>query len=267
MQSLTSKKYTDVPSKYKRAFGQNLALFFIFCLFLFSSKTFASPVISGISTNEINIDTKFQGAEILLFGAKGDAGDIVIAVRGPKKNFLVTKKQKLLGIWYNGKRVKFKDSYSYYSIFSTFTGNESVDQLISELELGKNNLKFLTDSNYKKEDQSEFQTQLIDNLEKNHLYSANGNNVDFLDETLFKVMLHFPKNIARGIYNVEIYLINDGALLSFQSIPIYVNQVGISAQIFDFAHQESFLYGLLAVVVALVVGWIANYLFARFISK
>ncbi len=68
----------------------------------------ASPIVSGISTNEINIDTKFNGAKILLFGAKEDMGDIVIAIRGPKKNFLVTKKEKFLGIWYNGKRIKFK---------------------------------------------------------------------------------------------------------------------------------------------------------------
>lgn len=236
-------------------------------LFFATNNSFASPIISGISTNEINIDTKFNGAKILLFGARGDAGDIVIAVRGPKKNFIVTKKQKFLGIWYNGERVKFKNSYSFYSLFSTFGSNEEIDQILSNLELGKDNLKFTSSFDVKQETKNEFQVQLIDLLERKKLYSSGADKIDFLDETLFKVLLNFPKNIARGIYTVEIYLISDGNLASFQSIPIYVNQVGISARILDFAHEQSFLYGIVAVAFALVVGWLANYLFLRFIGK
>ncbi len=242
-------------------------IFLITFLFFISGGAFANPIISGISTNEINIDTKFQGAKILLFGAKGDAGNVVVAVRGPKKNFVVTKKQKLLGIWYNGERVKFKNSYSFYSLFSTFNDQEPIDQLLKELELGKNNLEFNTFGKVAEKKKNDFQLQLIERLEKNQLYTAGASKVDFLDETLFKVMLDFPKNITRGVYTVEIYLINDSALLSFQSIPIYVNQVGFSAQVLDFAYQQSFLYGLLAIAIALVVGWLANYLFARFIGK
>ena len=241
--------------------------FLITILFFVTTTALANPIISGISTNEINIDTKFRGAKILLFGAKGDAGNVIVTVRGPKKNFMVTRKEKLLGIWYNGERIKFKDSHSFYSLFSTFNDQELTDGLLRDLELGKNNLKFSASEEIKAEEKNEFQIQLVDKLEKNNLYSSGANKVDFLDETLFKVMLNFPKNITRGIYTVEIYLINDSSLLSFQSIPIYVNQVGLSAKILDFAYQESFLYGLLSVALALIAGWLANYVFTRFIGK
>lgn len=239
----------------------------IILFFLASTQAFANPLISGISTNEINIDTKFNGAKILLFGARGDAGDIVIAVRGPKKNFLVTKKQKFAGIWYNGQRVKFKESSSFYSLFSTFNSNDGIDQLLTDLELGKNNLVFHSNNEVSEDVKNEFQLQLVDRLEHNKLYSSGADKIDFLNETLFKVLLNFPKNISRGTYTVEIYLISEGNLLSFQSIPIYVNQVGISARILDFAYDESFLYGIVAVAFALVTGWLTNYLFLRFIGK
>lgn len=229
----------------------------------------ARSIISGISTNEINIDTSFNGTDILLFGAKGDAGNIVVAVRGPKKNFLVTKKQKLLGIWYNGSRIKFKDSFSYYSLFSTFNDDNVTNQLLSQLELGTNNLKFIpsTNDNFNEDQKNEFQLQLINKLEKENLYTSGANKIEFLDETLFKVILHFPKNIARGVYTVEIYLISENDLISFQSIPIYVNQVGLSATISDQSYQQPLLYGLLSVIMALVIGWLANYFFVRFIAK
>ncbi len=241
----------------------------IFLTLLFISITsfaHATPIISGISTNEINIDTKFSGADILLFGAKGDMGNIVIVVRGPKKNFLITKKERFLGVWHNGERMKVKDLYSYYSLFSTFSDNMASADILSELELGKNNLSFNFSGDHDAAKKDEFQIQLIEKFEKSKLYSANSK-IDFLDETLFKVMLHFPKNISRGIYTVEIYLINEDNLESFQSIPIYVNQVGLSAKILDFAYQQSYLYGLITVILALVVGWLANYLFVRFIGK
>lgn len=233
-----------------------------------ANSALARSIISGISTNEINIDTNFNGTEILLFGAKGDAGNIVVAVRGPKKNFLVTKKHKLLGIWYNGDRIKFKESLSYYSLFSTFNDDKITNHLLSELELGTSNLKFLSsNSDFNNDQKNEFQLQLINKLEKENLYTSGANKIEFLDETLFKVILHFPKNIARGVYTVEIYLINENDLISFQSIPIYVNQVGMSATISDQSYQQPLLYGLVSVIMALVIGWLANYLFVRFIAK
>ena len=243
-------------------------LFFTLILLFFSDQqSIAAPLISGISTNEINIDTKFKGAQILLFGAKGDAGNIVITVRGPKKNFLVTKKQKLLGVWYNGVRVNFENSYSFFSIFSTFNNGEIQEDIMKDLELGKDFLDFSTSTKINEKDKNDFKVELIEKMEKNNLYNNSANKVEFLNETLFKIMLNFPKNIVRGIYTVELYLIKENTLISFQSIPIYVNQVGISAKISDFAIRQDMLYGLVAVALALVVGWLANYIFARFIGK
>ena len=239
----------------------------IFLLISFIESANCAPLISGISTNEINIDTKFKGAQILLFGAKGDAGNIVITVRGPKKNFLVTKKQKILAVWYNGTRINFENSYSFFSIFSTFNNGEIQEDIMSDLELGKDFLEFSTNNKISDKNNSDFKAQLIEKMEKNNLYNNNVSKVEFLDETLFKVMLNFPKNIVRGIYTVELYLIKENTLISFQSIPIYVNQIGISAKISDFAIQQDMIYGIIAVMLALIVGWLANYIFARFIGK
>lgn len=236
-------------------------------ILLFPCALQASPIISGISTNEISIDTKFDGAKILLFGAKDDYGDIVIAIRGPKKDYTITRKEKIFGIWHNGQRVKLEDSYSYYSFFSTLKDAQDSAQIMSELELGKDNLKFQSSSDVNEDDKNEFTMQLVDRLEKSDLYLNESDGIDFLDETLFKVMLKFPKNIARGVYNVEIYLINDNNLSSFQTIPIYVNQVGVSAKILQFAYEQAFLYGILSIILALVVGWLANYVFVRFFNK
>lgn len=253
---------------------KKLRFFTVSALFLLclgtTQNALAYPIVSGISDNEINIDSSFDGQQILLFGAKRDAGDIVIAVRGPKKNFLVTKKEKLLGIWYNGERLKFKNTTSFYELFSTtydHTNSHELKHLFSSLEIGKNELKFDISQKVSEAKSNEFYLRLVTDFENKNLYSPQTSKVDFLDETLFKVTLNFPKNISRGVYAVEIYLIDDGSLLSFQSIPIYVYQVGLGAKIVDFAYQQSFFYGLLAVAIALVFGWMVNFIFAKFFGK
>lgn len=239
----------------------------ILILGLTTTKSFCAPLISGISTNEINIDTKFKGAQILLFGAKGDAGNIVITVRGPKKNFFVTRKEKIIGIWYNATRLKFENSYSFFSLFSSYKGLEVDEEILHDLELTKDFLQFSNIQKYDEKTKNDFKIELIEEMERRKLYNNTADKVDFLDDTLFKIMLNFPKNIVQGVYTVELYLIKENSLISFQSIPIYVNQVGISAKISEFSHQQEIFYGLVAVILALVVGWITNYIFMRFIGQ
>jgi uncharacterized protein (TIGR02186 family) len=244
---------------------------FTFFLIIFSGSAYANiqNFVSGISSNEINISSNFTGQKILLFGAKSNAGKLIVAVRGPEKNFLVTKKGRTFGVWHNSKRIKFENASSYYFIFSTFDDNLVSDDLLKKLGIGSANLNYNIQSSdsFDKNEKINFKFELINNLKDKKLFSTNAGRIDFLDESLFKVELEFPKNVTQGVYNVDIYFVNDKMVESFQTIPIYVNQVGLSAKIYNSAYNNSFLYGVLAVIIALIIGWIANYLFARFIGK
>lgn len=240
----------------------------ILTLLFFTTKTLeARPIISGISTNQINIDTKFTGTQVLLFGAKGDYGDVIIVVRGPEQNYIVSKKDKFFGIWYNKQRMKIKNAYGYYSFFST-AGNPKVsNKVFSDFGIGRDALKFDISSDYEDDIKNIFQSEFISNLEYKNLYTINPHKIEFLDETLFKVMIDFPKNIPSGIYTAEIYLIDENHLAALQSIPIYVNQVGFSADIHNMAYKHPVLYGIMAVLIAVIAGWMANLFFSRFFGK
>ena len=244
----------------------SLVIFFL-VFFCTTNIANARPIISGISTNEIDIDTKFTGAEVLLFGAKGDAGNIIITIRGPKKDYLVSKKDKFLDIWYNKDRLKFKNTYSYYGFFSSNSEKTIDPKILSQLEIGRDQLKFNISGGEDAAMESEFKVQFIDKLEKKNLYLNNPNSIEFLDETLFKVMLKFPKNISRGVYIVEIYLVDENNLIAFQAIPINVNQVGMSAEINQFAYSNSILYGITAVLMAIIAGFVANFIFTKLFNK
>ncbi len=225
------------------------------------AKASSAPIISGISKNEIKIDSKFTGEKILLFGAKNEPGNIIAVVRGPKHNFLLNKKEKSFGIWHNGKQIKFYDTYSFYNLFATFLGKELNQQNLLDFEIGKNNLNFKTNEATKN---NITYRKFFDLMEKQNLYSASADSIVFLDDTLFSVAINFPANILEGVYNIEIYLVENDAVISFQSIPVYVNKVGFNFEIAEFAKNQRVLYGLASIFIAIVVGFLINYIFNRF---
>ena len=51
--------------------------------------------------------------------------------------------------------------------------------------------------------------------------------------------------------------------MSAQTTPLFVSKVGVEAEIFDFAYEQSALYGIIAILVALMAGWLAHIAFRR----
>jgi hypothetical protein len=59
------------------------------------------------------------------------------------------------------------------------------------------------------------------------------------------------------------YLFRDGRLVTRRTTPLVVRKVGLESQIYEFAHERAPLYGLVAIIVALMAGWLAGAVFRR----
>jgi hypothetical protein len=68
--------------------------------------------------------------------------------------------------------------------------------------------------------------------------------------------MDFPANVPTGIYTVEVYLLRKGEVVSAQTTPLIISKTGIGAEVFDFANRQAALYGLLAVLLAALAGWL-----------
>jgi uncharacterized protein (TIGR02186 family) len=80
---------------------------------------------------------------------------------------------------------------------------------------------------------------------------------------LFLGVVRLPANAPIAEYNADAYVFRDGRLISAQRIPVTVARVGIERRIHDLATTQSFLYGVVTVLLALFAGWIAATLFRR----
>ena len=66
-----------------------------------------------------------------------------------------------------------------------------------------------------------------------------------------------------GDYQVTVHLFKDDRLVSSEKTPLTVGKVGLEAKIYNFAHEHAAWYGMIAIVIALVAGWLAGVIFRR----
>ena len=239
----------------------------IFLVSILSSNTFAqNQIVADLSQENVKISTDFQGAKILLFGAydgkKGD--DIIVIVTGPKGLVTVQKKEKILGVWVNTRKVNYINTPKYLSISS----NRRIDDILNKKtqkisEIGLNNLKIRIQPGIKVEKEGNWRQALTRNMLKSNLWSINENSVILNKDSLFRSYLELPSNVITGQFEVKILHYRNSKLVSQQINSINVSKSGISAEIYDIAQNYSTLYGIFAVLLAVLVGWGSNLIFRK----
>ncbi len=239
----------------------------VFLVSILSSNTFAqNQIVADLSQENVKISTDFQGAKILLFGAydgkKGD--DIIVIVTGPKGLVTVQKKEKILGVWVNTRKVNYINTPKYLSISS----NRRIDDILNKKtqkisEIGLNNLKIRIQPGIKVEKEGNWRQALTRNMLKSNLWSINENSVTLNKDSLFRSYLKLPSNVITGQFEVKILHYRNSKLVSQQINSINVSKSGISAEIYDIAQNYSTLYGIFAVLLAVLVGWGSNLIFRK----
>ena len=224
----------------------------------------ARPMITDLSERKIDINANFTGKEILLYGARVEAGQIVIVIRGPVGNFMVRKKERIAGMWVNTGSVKFTEIPQFYRIASSRDlDNLDAKILMDNLQVGMDTKDFKYKSRLDNNEIDGYKKALLEKLEKDELIDFSVFQLPFLEGTLFRIRVNFPEKVLPGIYSAEIYSFNEGRLLGMQSIPIKVEKVGIEATVHNFANERPALYGLFAIFIAAFMGWLAGSLFRK----
>lgn len=229
---------------------------------LFCTAAQAEPILADLSIRAIDINATFRGTQILLFGARSEPGDIVVVVRGPDRDYVVRKKERVAGVWVNYANEKFTEIPSFYAVASS-TGLEEIinPSLLKAYDIGES---FTDPSRYDGPlAKREFWSALVRSHQRLALYPAEVQPIYFWGESLFRTALNFPKNIPEGTYKAEIYLLRDGELVALQSTPIVVEKVGFEAYMHQLAHKRPLVYGLLCVVLAGGVGYMASRFFRK----
>lgn len=226
---------------------------------------FANPLVADLSNYRIDIDSRFSGTRLFLFGARNDNGDVVVVIRGPNRNYTIRKKEQIAGVWVNTQSMKFRNVPDFYVIASSKALEQIQNSgLFRQLKIGTDSLLVQPSKPEAMPNYLMFSQAFYRYQQQRKLYLEKPIEISFMGETLFKTQIDFPDTIPKGDYTAEIYLISDGELVGLQTTPIRVAKSGIDAFLFDYAHSNPLLYGISAVVIALCAGWGVGRLFERF---
>ena len=225
----------------------------------------AQELVADLSNHLVAITTGFAGTEVLLFGALESPGDVVVVVRGPTQSVTMHRKARVAGIWMNTASMTFESAPSFYAINASAPLEEiSTPSVRQRHEMGLDALDaHLPRARASPNVAAEWRDALLRAKQRRGLYSRDVGTVTFLGARLFRSNIYFPSNVPTGSYTVDVFLLRDGRVVSAQTTPLIVSKVGVEADVFDFAHERSALYGFIAVLIALMAGWMAHTIFKK----
>jgi uncharacterized protein (TIGR02186 family) len=236
----------------------------------FGSARAAQDIISGVSTDLIQISSDFTGTEVVIFGALEGTDpataiqdyDVVVVLRGPDIELTVRRKERILGIWINRDQVSFGQMPAYYFLASTGPIEDIAPPfLLSRFQLGAEILGETLDTNIGTEEELNFRTAAVRNLAHEQLFVETPEGIEFLSQTLFRTRIPVPATVTPGEYHAEVYLFREGSLLTLQSSPVFVDKTGLERRIYEFAYAAPLTYGLVAVFLSCMFGWLGYAVF------
>jgi len=238
-------------------------------LSLLTTPLAAAPLVADLSDHQIAIRSTFTGADILLFGAidvpDDQKADVIVVVRGPDRPVTVRKKAQIGPIWANADAVHFDRAPGFYAVSSTRPiGLIAPPTLLDREEIGLNHLPLTPDQkDIEKEQLGEFRRALIRNRKEAELYSENAGAIRFVGPGLFRTTIRLPANVPVGTYGVEAFLLIDERIEGAHYSPLFIDKSGFERQVFTLATTQPFVYGIIAVIIALFAGWAAGAIFRK----
>jgi uncharacterized protein (TIGR02186 family) len=231
----------------------------------------AEEIVLGLSRDEVAITATFEGSEILIFGAikrdtpvsSEDELGVIVTVAGPDEPVTVRKKDRRLGIWVNTDAVDVDVAPTFYAVAT----NRPLQEILTFTE--DLNTRISTERAIRSvgatiENAESFTQALIRIRESQGLYQTIPEGVSVAEEALFRVLIPLPANLTEGDYKAEIYLTRGGSIVDLYSTVIPVKKVGLERWLYNMAHDNAFLYGLMSLAIAIFAGWGASAIFTVF---
>jgi uncharacterized protein (TIGR02186 family) len=228
-------------------------------LLLLAGPARSQSLVADLTTHLIAITTGFTGASVVLFGATDGPGDIVVTVRGPDREVTVRRKERVAGIWVNTQQMSFARVPSFYALAASRPIEEIISPGTASLyRLGIPNLKLEPVGPAPAAVVDAFRAALDQAQRQAGLFVARMAKVEFLGERLFRTTISFPANVPTGTYLVEVFLVRDKDVVSGQTTPLVVSKVGLDAEVSEFSYRQPGFYGAIAVLTAMMAGWLAS---------
>ncbi|MBX7483198.1 TIGR02186 family protein [Qipengyuania qiaonensis] len=228
-------------------------------------------LVPEVSQHEVQVRQGFTGTELLLFGAvldpagraAGSGYDIVVVLKGPSEPVRLREKERFVGVWINAASSDFRSVPSFFAVASSRPIAEIVDEKTAAIyEFGTDYIQLSPSGAIDPEEQARFKTGLVDLKTRQQLYKQDFSGVQISEQVLYQSRISLPSNVSTGAYTAETFAVRDGRVIASALAEVEVKKVGFERIVADYSQEWALVYGLLAVALAVGMGWAAGRLFA-----
>jgi len=241
-----------------------LALFFLLAL-----PAKAEEIVLGLSRDEVAITATFEGSDILVFGAikreaPADADSqlgVIVTIAGPDQPVMVRRKDRRIGIWVNTDAVEVDAAPSFYAVASS----GPMRDVLKDTEDLRHRItipRIIRSVGAEIENSLDFTNALIRIRAGQELYQVLEGAVSVDQDTLFRTAITLPANLTEGDYKAHIFLTRDGVVVDDYLTTIPVQKVGLERWLYNLAHDNALIYGLMSLAIAIASGWLASAAFS-----
>ena len=229
----------------------------------------------GLSTDHVMITAGFSGTDLTIFGAIDNADplvsrqgryDVIVVLEGPPRPVVVRWKERLLGVWVNLDSYTFLNIPMSYSVATTRAFQDVTEpNTYKQLSLGAANI-YLQPSgeDFRSAATIERFTAALRELKQTTgLYTQRIGGVEFLSQNLFRATLRLSPDVPVGTHRARAFLFKSGVFVRETSAQLAILKSGFEQRVYDTAHRYSFLYGVFAVCLAMITGWLGRIIFRK----
>ena len=223
-------------------------------------------VVAALSQNRVAITAGFEGLELLVFGAiarsdpfNGEEIGVVVTVVGPSRPVVVRRRSRVAGMWINTDSLTIAQAPSFYAVASTGPLQDilSMDSDLTH-RISTRLAIFEARADAGVANPGAFTEALIRIRADEDLYQSLEGSVSLDRDTLFSTTISLPKNLVEGLYVTRVFLVRDGRVIDAFETDIDVQKAVLERWLYNMAHNQPVLYGLLALGLALFFGWGAS---------
>lgn len=232
----------------------------------------ARAVTCQVTPAEVKIGLNYHGASLTVTGENQAGDDLIIRIGNEAGEAHYKYMGKASGLfWMKKGDVSFKNVPGVYLLYSSREMEHLLDEAAQKANLiGYKALQEAAEmesaSPEVQGDEARWKSEFIRFKQKQNLYAIHTSTVTRQHgqaNDTYSVEVAWPFQAPPGTYTVETLALRDGQVAERARASFTVARTGVVAQLTDLAFNKAALYGIMAVVIAIIAGFAVGMIFKK----
>lgn len=216
--------------------------------------------------NQIHIGAFYHGSVVQVTASVASCDGAVMVLEGDSEEVTLNMKGRVAVIWMNVAKITFSGAPRVYILASSSDlDNICSKEVQEELRLGVESfrapVKIHSDQPLTGAEFDQFLKLKI----SNGTYNTK-NKIEMKPEPTGELrltsVLPIPSKMPPGMYDIKLYCFRQGTLVEEQTARLQIDRIGLPCLIKNLAEKHAAMYGLLAIVAAMVFGVMMGIVFS-----